>query len=275
MSLEESASRCVGNPRSLSRMDSFDSEPQRTATEEESPAVWGLGATLLWTLLIAFVFLVVQTIAAVAYAVGTMHDLSRVEAEAALRALTFDGLFLSICTFATLLVGVPLIVGIVKLKRGSKLKEYLALVAPRPRQVLAWSIIVVAFGVLTDFFLSLLRQPQVPEFMLRVYGSTHPRWLLWLAIIIAAPIFEEIAFRGFIFKGLAASRLRWYGATIITSVLWAGIHLQYDWYEISVIFALGLVLGTARAMTNSTLLTMWLHCLVNLFATIQMAMLLK
>jgi membrane protease YdiL (CAAX protease family) len=96
-----------------------------------------------------------------------------------------------------------------------------------------------------------------------------------VAIVVGAPIFEEIAFRGFLFKGLAASRLRWFGATIITSLLWAGIHLQYDWYEVSVIFVLGLVLGSARAMTNSTLLTIWLHCLVNILATIQVAIMLK
>jgi membrane protease YdiL (CAAX protease family) len=42
-----------------------------------------------------------------------------------------------------------------------------------------------------------------------------------------------------------------------------------------VIFALGLVLGAARAMTNSTLLTMWLHCLVNTIATVQVAMMLR
>lgn len=46
-------------------------------------------------------------------------------------------------------------------------------------------------------------------------------------------------------------------------------HSQYDWYQVSVIFALGLVFGTARALTNSTLLTIWLHCFVNILASIQ------
>jgi membrane protease YdiL (CAAX protease family) len=44
------------------------------------------------------------------------------------------------------------------------------------------------------------------------------------------------------------------------------MHVQFDWFELSVTFALGVVFGAARALTNSTLLTIWLHCLVNLLA---------
>lgn len=111
--------------------------------------------------------------------------------------------------------------------------------------------------------------------MLKAYGSASPRWLLWLAVNIGAPIFEEISFRGFLFKGLAASRLRWQGATVITAVLWAVIHQQYDWYGLAVVFALGLLLGVVRAKTHSTVLTMWLHCLINLVATAQVAFALR
>ncbi len=107
------------------------------------------------------------------------------------------------------------------------------------------------------------------------YESANPRWVLWLAVAVAAPIFEETFFRGFLFAGLAASRLHWYGATIITSALWAVIHQQYDWYRISVIFAFGLILGTVRAMTNSTLLTIWLHGLVNVVAIAETAIALR
>jgi membrane protease YdiL (CAAX protease family) len=140
---------------------------------------------------------------------------------------------------------------------------------------LGWTFIIIVFGVLVDLILTLLHQPKTSEFMLKVYNSTDPRWPLWLAVGVAAPIFEEIAFRGFIFRGLAASRLRWYGAALITSVLWAAIHSQYDWYQVSVIFALGLVFGAARALTNSTLLTVWLHCFVNILASIQIETVLR
>ena len=243
--------------------------------EQNSSAVWGPVATIAWTVLIAIVWLLAQIFIAGIYIAVTRRDLPRDKIAAAIQALEFDGLFLSLCTFAAVLFCVPLIAGIAKLKRGSKLKEYLALRLPRPRELWRWSLIIVACCLLTDLVFVLLRQPTIPEFMLKTYGSTNPRWILWLALALAAPLSEEIFFRGFLFKGLADSRLRWYGATIVTSVLWAAIHVQYDWYGTSAVFALGLVLGTARALTDSTLLTIWLHGLVNILATVQTAIALR
>src|SRR5437762_932541 len=102
------------------------------AADENSSAVWGPVATLLWGVLIAIVFLVAQIFAAVIYIVATMRELPRDKVHAVLAGLKFDGMFLSLCTFATLLVCTPLIVGIAKLKRGSKLTDYLGLTVPRP-----------------------------------------------------------------------------------------------------------------------------------------------
>jgi membrane protease YdiL (CAAX protease family) len=254
-------------------MDPVASDSQPTS-DQNSSAVWGPVATLLWTVLIGIVFLVAQFFVVAIYAVVTMPKLPRDKVDAALATLEFDGTFVSLCTFATLLVCVPVILGITKLKRGSKPTQYLGLTVPRLREFWQWSLVILLFCVLADLLSSLLRLP-VPEFMVKAYSSANPRWVLWLALGVAAPVFEEICFRGFIFKGLAASRLGWYGAAVVTSVLWAAIHVQYGWYEISVIFALGLVLGVVRAMTNSILLTMWLHSLVNLLATIETAIALR
>jgi membrane protease YdiL (CAAX protease family) len=254
-------------------MDPLEADPQRTS-DEESPAVWGTVATLLWTVLIGIVFVVVQILAGIIYVIVTMRGRPREQMVAALHGLSLDGVFLSVCTFATLLVCVPLIVGIAKLKRGSNFKDYLGLKVPRLRQLLQWSLVTCVFEALSALIL-LLHHRKVPGDMFKIYSSADPVWPLWLAVVLAAPIFEEIAFRGFIFKGLAASRLRWSGATIVTSLLWAAIHAQYDWFELSVIFALGLVFGTARTLTNSTLLTIWLHCLVNILACIQSEIVLR
>lgn len=248
-----------------------DSQP---ASDQNGSAVWGPVATLLWTVVIGIVFLIAQILVVAIYVIVTMPKLPRDKVEAALASLGFDGTFVSLCIFASLLVCVPLILGITKLKRGSKLTEYLGLTVPRPREFWQWSLVILLFCVLADLLSSLLRMP-VPEFMIKAYSSANPRWILWLALGVAAPVFEEIFFRGFMFKGLAASRLRWYGAALVTSVLWAVIHVQYGWFEISVIFALGLVLSAVRAMTNSTLLTMWLHSLVNVLATVETAIALR
>ncbi len=74
-------------------------------------------------------------------------------------------------------------------------------------------------------------------------------------------------FQGVSHQGLIRITLRWYGAVIFSSAAWALIHLQYDVYGVIVIFLLGLILGTARVKSDSTLLTMFLHSFVNLCAT--------
>ena len=244
------------------------------AAPENNPSVWGPAATLLWGLLIAIVFLVVQVLATGVYLLLTVGDPGQ-KMPAVLKNLEFDGTFLAVCSLATMLVCAPVILGIAKLKRGSRLRDYFGLKWPRLGQGVYWSAITVGFCLLNDAIFLLFGRPTVPEFMSKAYSSASPRWLLWLALIIAAPVLEEICFRGFLFKGLAASRLRWTGATIVTAVLWAAIHLQYDWPETATIFFLGLVLGTARALTGSIPLVLWLHALVNILATVQVAIALR
>jgi len=65
------------------------------------------------------------------------------------------------------------------------------------------------------------------------------------------------------------------GAILLTSLLWSVIHFQYDWYGVASIFASGLLLGYARMKTNSIIPTILMHSLMNLVATIQVAILIR
>jgi hypothetical protein len=47
------------------------------------------------------------------------------------------------------------------------------------------------------------------------------------------------------------------------------MHVQYDWYGITQVFFIGMVLGWIRWRSGSTLLTIVLHILVNLESTIE------
>ena len=89
--------------------------------------------------------------------------------------------------------------------------------------------------------------------------------------MIVAPVSEEIAFRGFLFRGLSASWLGVSGAIIATSAAWAAMHVQYDVFTLAQIFLIGLLLGWIRWASGSTLLTIMLHMLANLTACIQAA----
>jgi membrane protease YdiL (CAAX protease family) len=95
--------------------------------------------------------------------------------------------------------------------------------------------------------------------------------LFFLAVVVVAPITEEIAFRGFLFRGLSSTWLGVAGTMVLTSVAWAAMHVQYDWMTLAQIFLIGLLLGWLRWASGSTLLTILLHMLANLAATIQAA----
>jgi membrane protease YdiL (CAAX protease family) len=56
---------------------------------------------------------------------------------------------------------------------------------------------------------------------------------------------------------------------VVTAMLWAVVHLQYDPYVIVQVFAYGLVLGWLRWVTGSTILTMLLHGLINFEAMLE------
>ena len=49
-----------------------------------------------------------------------------------------------------------------------------------------------------------------------------------------------------------------------TALMWALVHVQYDWYVTGQVFVFGLLLGWMRWATGSTLLTIVLHGLINL-----------
>jgi uncharacterized protein len=93
--------------------------------------------------------------------------------------------------------------------------------------------------------------------------------LLLLAFCVAAPITEEFFARGFLYRGWSESFLRVPGAIILSSLVWTGLHLQYNWYFLSEVFSIGLVLGYLRYRSGSTWLTIILHGLNNLAAVIQ------
>ena len=254
--------------------------PASTPTEESISAAtsttarWGFWGTCLWGLLIGFVFVALQTATVL---IGTVirspngFSPSDPGFEDLLAAAAQNGTLISIATLITAVVCCGLIAGVVKLKKGSTVGEYLSLGGVPVRTYLNWLGATAVLVVLTDLTTTALGRPVVPEFMSEVYATAQPVWLLWIALVVGAPLFEETFFRGFLLAGLKDSVLRPAGAVVATSVLWSLLHLQYDAFGILTVFAMGLLFGLARIRTGSLLVPMVLHAAVNLTATIQAA----
>ena len=144
--------------------------------------------------------------------------------------------------------------------------DYLGLIWPRRGEVVFGIAVLVVVIIAGNVVSWLLGRPIVTPFQVDIYTTASAGgWLLWLwlAVVVATPIGEEILFRGFLFRGwLKAPRDVW-PVIVVTSVLWALIHVQYDWYVIGQVFAFGLLLGWMRWASGSTLLTILLHALIN------------
>jgi len=91
-----------------------------------------------------------------------------------------------------------------------------------------------------------------------------------VVLVVTAPLTEEICFRGFIYRGFAASRLGTVGAVILSSLIFAGIHVQYDLITLAGVLVTALLLGTMRAISGSTLLTIAMHALNNAVVLVEM-----
>src|SRR4030095_14541940 len=107
-----------------------------------------------------------------------------------------------------------------------------------------------------DLFTFMVGRDVVPRFMVEAYVSaraSNSLPLFFVAVVVVAPIAEEIAFRGFLFRGLSQSWLGVSGALMATSAAWAAMHIQYDAFTVGQIFCIGLLLGWIRWASGSTL----------------------
>jgi membrane protease YdiL (CAAX protease family) len=104
------------------------------------------------------------------------------------------------------------------------------------------------------------------DFMSTMYLNTKPVWMLWLAVVVAVPLFEEVFFRGFLLTDFASSFMRPIGAVLVTTTLWTALHTQYDAAGIAVVFCMGLLLGIARIRTGSLMVPLGIHALENMVA---------
>lgn len=95
-----------------------------------------------------------------------------------------------------------------------------------------------------------------------------PLLVTFISLVILPPLVEEIMARGFLYSGLK-TRLPRYVAVIITSVIFAAAHLQFDsgapllWSAALDTFILSLILIYLREATNSLWASIGLHTIKN------------
>lgn len=157
-------------------------------------------------------------------------------------------------------------------RRCASAADYLGMSLPRARDALYAAIAVIVFAALSDWISVLLGRQVVTEFQFEIYRTSAAAGLLpllWLSVVLVAPVGEETLFRGFLFRGWHRSQGSAWGTIATTALLWASIHLQYDLYTIVQVFLCGLLFGWVRWTSGSTILTMLMHGLINCEGMIQ------
>jgi membrane protease YdiL (CAAX protease family) len=168
-----------------------------------------------------------------------------------------------------ILVSTPVEIALIALfasRRSSDVGDYLGLVLPKRSDVVFGVIAVIVLIVVANSVSWLMGRDIVTTFQTDIYrtsGSAGALALLWLAVVIGAPAGEEILFRGFLFRGWLRHPRETWPVIVVTALLFALLHVQYDWFVMSQVFLFGLLLGFMRWASGSTLLTILLHALIN------------
>jgi membrane protease YdiL (CAAX protease family) len=255
-------------------------------TEIENPVperkIWGPWATVGLGLVIFLVFFIAQAVATMALIFPTL--LSFIQSSAgqidpfgligAIEKLvaTRMGLITSVATCASAVFGVGLIMLFTMIRKGVSIAEYLGLKRITVKQVLAVLGILAGFIVLLDGLGIFINREASNDFVVNIYTTSVWPVLLWVSLIIFAPIFEEAFFRGFLFEGFRQSRLGPIGAVLLTAFAWALLHIQYDLFNIATIFIMGILLGVVRIKTGSLWSTIIMHGFNNMVALIVIAL---
>jgi uncharacterized protein len=251
-------------------MDSLDpANPEVTiAVARHQPKILGFWGTTLWGLVV-FAAMFIGQVAVVAGFVLQRGD--GLGLGAAIKVVAGSGLAISLSVIAGLPTTLLALWLAIRTTR-TPFAGYLALRWTSWRHVLIGAAGLVVLVVGWDVLSKAIGRDVAPDFMVDVMNAARGDGTIWLlvpAFCIAAPVSEELMARGFLFRGWSESFLKTPGAIVLSSLVWTGLHLQYDWYFFGEVFCLGLWFGYLRHRSQSTLLTIVLHGFNNLGAVLE------
>ncbi len=235
----------------------------------DSSKIWGFWGTFLWGIVIGGLLFLGQLIPLVIYMIIIGETITLENFFLFAQKVETDAFLLSVSVIGSALIVVPLVFGIAKLKKGSVLKEYFDLRAYSWKTFWIWMGILLLLLVFEGFALEAMGVEQTPNFMLNIkFPNKFSIYLLLFSVMFMAPLIEEVVFRGFLLKGFSKTFMGAEGAVALTSLLWAVMHLQYEFAYVTVIFMIGLVFGYARIKTGSLFVPMTMHMVMNGIASL-------
>jgi len=227
--------------------------------------VWGGWATAGFGLLILVIYFAIQVIVIIAGLVplwvSEAGGVSGLPYDAIITRLmdvlnNHLGLLQSLATIISGIAGFFIIWMFAKARGRAGVGEYLGLAKPRAKSL--WLVVAVVglyFGI-SILISSFSGGQSGDDIMVKIYKTSVWPGLMWIAVVVFAPLFEEMMFRGFLFEGFRQSR--------ITALAWASLHaVQYGIYTVVAILVLGVAMGYVRLLTKSIWNTLMIHMVIN------------
>ena len=256
------ASGSPGPPPPADGLPARASAPPHDRSRAGRP--WGFWATVGLTALLLVVWYVLRTVLLVVLGIGL------VVLGGVLRPPAVESLLQShaglINVVAITLLSLPMLglLALLSAGGGMPIRRYLARDRPRPKETFLWLMGGLALIVLMDLGYRWIGIDPVTDFEVEFYATT-PAVALLFGLMVVAPVLEETWWRGFVYRGIAASRAGPLLAVVLPAVPFTLMHTQYEWVHLPAIFAMGLFLGATRWHSRSTVLAMVCHAGLNLF----------
>ena len=135
---------------------------------------------------------------------------------------------------------------------------------PIAKVISTFTIIAVILALLSLFSYTFFREDLLRD--LRVFQkimADTPTVVPMLALIIGAPVSEEILFRGYLLNRLAHTRLGFAGASVLATLGWTLLHFGYSAIGLIEVFAAGLLFSWALWRTGSLWVPIIFHAIYN------------
>lgn len=230
----------------------------------------GLGLTLFYAVMVMFFYMLIQNAVLQHFIDLRKSGGSTLDDATLIHSLVNDATMVSTGICLGTLSATLFLVLLIRFRKVD-IKEHLALHPFAAKDLFNWLIVLIGLSIVTTLIAWLISH-ETPEFMVKLWNSRDNTLLLLLAILIAAPIFEECLFRGFVFTGVQNSHLGTAAAIVISAAFWTMIHTQYGAFELVTVFIFGIILAVSRVASGSLYVPIALHSANNLFATLEMAL---
>lgn len=178
------------------------------------------------------------------------------------RALTENGDTVALISLLAGAIGTLVLWLLVRAWKKGHAAAFLGLTKPRPKSLLMWTGLFIAFYLVLELVLYLLPDME-SAFMRKMLSSVTNYPLLFLGVAIMPAIFEELLLRGLLYGSLRYLMDK-HAAIALTAGLFALVHPQYEWYvQLLYVLPMGVFLGYARANSGSIWTGVLLHLLNN------------